>query len=230
MVEGSEQCDDGEMTPTAGDGCDGNCQVEKGWDCDMGMPTVCTPIMPETFSMGPGIGMDIPDDGYMGPLNTMACIQVPVTTQWTEIQSVRVTVGADHTWVGDLTIKVRSPAMTVARILSRPGMNEPADDGTDCIDGCNNNSDWGDGSNLGPNGPVNFFEGATDSAELMGSFIGGSTVCVNSGSPCDWDPAPDALTVFDAENANGTWEVCVGDAAPTETGSIDQVVLEILSY
>ncbi len=35
VVEGSEQCDDGEAIPDGGDGCSATCQLEAGWTCPL---------------------------------------------------------------------------------------------------------------------------------------------------------------------------------------------------
>jgi cysteine-rich repeat protein/probable HAF family extracellular repeat protein len=43
IVGGSEECDDGDITP--GDGCDASCQIETGWICE-GEPSVCTTQLP----------------------------------------------------------------------------------------------------------------------------------------------------------------------------------------
>ncbi|MFK5284051.1 DUF4215 domain-containing protein, partial [Lacticaseibacillus paracasei] len=32
-ITGTEQCDDGQATPTNGDGCSSTCQLEAGWTC-----------------------------------------------------------------------------------------------------------------------------------------------------------------------------------------------------
>jgi cysteine-rich repeat protein len=41
LIEGAEECDDGDTTP--GDGCDASCQIESGWTC-VGEPSVCSAI------------------------------------------------------------------------------------------------------------------------------------------------------------------------------------------
>lgn len=40
LIQGAETCDDGDTDP--GDGCDGSCQIEGGWNCT-GEPSSCTP-------------------------------------------------------------------------------------------------------------------------------------------------------------------------------------------
>ena len=42
VVEGMEQCDDGDQTD--GDGCSASCTVEPGWSC-AGSPSNCTSVV-----------------------------------------------------------------------------------------------------------------------------------------------------------------------------------------
>ena len=55
-VESGEGCDDGNTT--ADDGCDANCKVEDGWDCD-GEPSSCTAKCGD----GKVVGVEACDDG-----------------------------------------------------------------------------------------------------------------------------------------------------------------------
>jgi len=47
LIDGTETCDDGDITP--GDGCDATCQIETGWICT-GQPSVCSKITLPTLS------------------------------------------------------------------------------------------------------------------------------------------------------------------------------------
>lgn len=42
VIEGAEVCDDGNIF--SDDGCSSTCEVEAGWNCLVGEPTVCTPM------------------------------------------------------------------------------------------------------------------------------------------------------------------------------------------
>lgn len=42
IVDGAEACDDGDAS--SGDGCSASCQLETGWTCSAGAPTVCQSI------------------------------------------------------------------------------------------------------------------------------------------------------------------------------------------
>jgi cysteine-rich repeat protein len=60
MIRGTEACDDGDTS--AGDGCNGSCALELGWDCD-GEPTVCIEICGD----GRRVGTEACDDGNTNP-------------------------------------------------------------------------------------------------------------------------------------------------------------------
>jgi subtilisin-like proprotein convertase family protein len=151
----------------------------------------------------------------------MACASISVATVAgcpQTITSLNLVLGMNHTWVGDLVIKLVSPAGTTVTLMSRPGLAETADDGTGAP---GNNADLVNAS------PITFIQGATTSAESMGSS--GLVVCQGDGI-CQYAPNNGAapagnLTTFNGQTAAGTWKLCVGDAAPSDTGSIDQVKL-----
>lgn len=137
-------------------------------------------------------------------------------------------VSMEHTFIGDLTIKLVSPAGTIATVLSRPGLAEPADDGTDCC---------GNSSNLEIGGPITFSttNGLID-AETMGEPGPAGTdivVCTDDGE-CSFIPSPDSAfdtgdlsAIFDGEEAAGNWQLCVGDSAGLDTGNLTSAVLDL---
>ena len=160
----------------------------------------------------------IPDDAYDGTLASMACFNVTGPTG--VISDMSATLAIDHTWIGDLVIKVVAPDNTVLTLMNRPGFAEPADDGT---------GGFGDSSDLSVAAPINFANGAPTSAEDMGATIpGGDVVCTADGL-CDYAPAPGAgpgtdFSDFIGMNAAGTWQICVGDAGGGDTGQIDETL------
>jgi subtilisin-like proprotein convertase family protein len=128
----------------------------------------------------------------------------------------------DHTWIGDLVVKLVSPDGTVVTLMSRPGYAETADDGT---------GGAGTDDNLTRTAPVTFQGGATTSAEDMGLGDDNATVCEDDGI-CTYTANHGAaavgnLTTFVGKTIAGTWKMCVGDAAPGDTGTIDRVTLTI---
>ena len=202
MMTGTEACDDNNTANN--DGCSSTCTLE---------PTQTVTVM--------GLARTITDDGYTGALASMACVDVPVTAWYTPaITSMTVLTGIQHSWVGDLTIKVVHPDMTTVTLMSRPGVTEPTDNG-----GTAGNGATGLLSTLYP---PTFSQAAVTSAESMG--VGGGTVCLNNANNCVWLPANGSATAgtlanFNTKTSTGTWKVCVGDSNPQDTGSIDRIVL-----
>ena len=182
-------------------------------------------VEPDTPLRGGAI--PIPDNGYDGTLGSMACLTVPEAAQGS-VEDASVEVTMEHTWVGDLTIKLVSPTGTVATVLSRPGFDEPADDG----DGCCGNS-----SNLELGGPITFSttNGLID-AETMGEPGvpgNGIVVCTDDGE-CAFIPNPGSAidsgnlsTIFDGEEAAGNWQLCVGDSVGEDSGNLASAVLDL---
>jgi len=160
----------------------------------------------------------IPDNGYDGTLASMACFNVAGPSGI--ITDMSATVAIDHTWIGDLVIKVVAPDNTVLTLMSRPGFAETADDGTGCC---------GDSSDLSAAAPVTFANGAATSAEDMGATIAGNQVVCTDDGLCDYAPAPGAgpgtdFSDFIGMDATGTWQICVGDSVAADTGQIDETV------
>ncbi len=170
------------------------------------------------LASSPSSNIAIPDNGYNGTLGSMAPLSANVTLT-ERLTDVNVLVGINHTLVGDLVIKLVSPENTVVTLLSRPGLNESADDGTGI---------GGDSSNMLSSFPLTYDDEAPSlkSAELMGSTIGNGEVIGRDGmEPTDFIPARGAaiggnLSDFDGENSAGAWRLYVGDAASGDTGSL----------
>jgi len=221
-IIGGESCDDGNTT--AGDGCDAACHVETGYICT-GEPSICTAVTQVDYTQT-GLALAIPDNVYDGTLGSMACVSFAVPSTGTDtVGAAEVQIAMDHTWIGDLTIKVVSPANTVTTILSRPGYAETVDDGTGCC---------GDSSNLVVGSPVTFADSSANDAETMGA--GGDTTlnaCADDGI-CDFNPNPGAgpgtngFADFNSESTIGTWQVCFGDSVGGDTGTVDSVTLSLL--
>lgn len=164
-----------------------------------------------------GAGIPIPDDTYDGTIASMACMgtDVPDGT----VAAINVDLAVDHTWVGDLTVKVVPPGGTdadVMTLMSMPGLAESGDDGTDCC---------GDSSNMINTSAVNFADANPVDAEMMGASIDGDMFVCQDDAECSFFPNPDTgpgtnLAQFIGQPAGGTWQVCVGDSASGDTGFI----------
>ena len=161
----------------------------------------------------------IPDNAYDGTLESMVCIDV--TGEAGTISDLDVQVAVSHTWAGDLVIKLVSPSGEVLTLLSRPGLSENVDDGTDCC---------GDSSNLDMGSPLTFDDDAGVSAENMGASLDSSGVICQDDAECSFIPAPGSgpgtnLAQFNGQDGAGTWQVCVGDAGGGDTGDFDSAAL-----
>lgn len=137
-----------------------------------------------------GVSIPITVSGVAGKLKDLnfrfggsACSATPGAT----------TVGLDHTFVGDLSITLRSPSGTVVRLLHQPGANNEPSSGNNF---CNTVfDDEGGGSSI---------QTIADAANpYSGTFL-----------PLD------PLSVFQGENPNGTWTLNVADTVAEDTGSV----------
>ena len=167
------------------------------------------------------LALDIPDDGYDGSLGSMACVSLNVIDDGINFvdRIEEIKVGINHAQVGDLVIKVRSPGGVVSTLMSRPGFDEPLDDGE---------GNGGDKSSMKKNFPVTLRDAGLVDAEVMGV---GNVVCQDDGL-CDYFPNPGAgeglnLADFIGEPSDGLWDVCFGDAEPGQSGYVDAVTLVI---
>lgn len=168
---------------------------------------------------------------YNGTVGSMFCQDLVVPDDPINfIEDITVTVGLDHTWVGDLVIKLFSPEDKVLTIVSRPGFTEMTD-GT--MEEC-----CGDSSNLSAAYPLTFKDGAALSAENLGQAgnpmpTNNQIICKDDNiNPCEWSPFPGAgpgnnFSDFFGDTAAGTWRLCVGDGGPDDPGTLQSVKLEI---
>lgn len=103
------------------------------------------------------------------------------------------TVGLDHTYVGDLVVKLTSPQGTTVTLIDRPGATS----------GDNNGNNYCT-TTLDDDGAFTSIE-AVDLAlaPFTGSFLPAS-----------------ALSAFDGQNPDGTWVLNVSDNAGVDTGSV----------
>lgn len=185
---------------------------------------------------------DIPDDGYIGILDGndgtgtdagMACSNLDFSGEpASTVLDTWLEIGITHTWLGDLTVKVKSPDGSILPVLVRAegdnvGSNPPADDGEGCC---------GDSSDLDST-PITFVDGGATDAEAMGATITDTDFVCTTDGLCEYAPNPDVATGepnyitnfagFNGETANGVWEVCVGDGAAADTGTFDTVSFSI---
>jgi hypothetical protein len=166
----------------------------------------------------------MPDDGYTGLLASMGCVTLNVPGDGTDtVASVAVEIAAVHSWVGDVTFKVVSPAGTVVTLVSLPGSLEAADNGT---------GGSAESSDLVITSPITFSQLAVADAETMGNTIDGTQAVCEDDTICEFTPNAGAATAgtlasFAGESSVGNWQVCAGDSAAQDPGSIDAVTLSI---
>jgi subtilisin-like proprotein convertase family protein/truncated hemoglobin YjbI len=175
-----------------------------------------------------GLPLPIVDDAYDGSLASMTCADLEVPDDGINfVAGVEASIAADHTFVGDLVIKVASPDGTLTTILSRPGLAEGSDGPGECC---------GDNSNLSQATPLLFKNGGASDAEQMGAAVADSSdfVCDDEDPPivCEWNPAAGAgpgssFSDFDGLAAHGTWRVCVGDGSGGDSGTLFAASLAI---
>jgi subtilisin-like proprotein convertase family protein len=178
----------------------------------------------------------VTDDGYIG-LNDgndgtgadagMTCSTLDFSgSAIASVTDVTMDLALSHTWVGDLVVKVKSPAGTILAPLNRPGHTGP-DDGT---------GGPGDSANLASASPIGFDDDSTKTAESMGdeSALSSYVVCQDAPFNCDYSPSPDGafnsvanFAGFAGEDPDGLWEVCVGDAAALDQGTFASVTLAV---
>ncbi|MEZ4383619.1 MAG: hypothetical protein R3A79_19970 [Nannocystaceae bacterium] len=170
------------------------------------------------------VALDIPDSIYDGSIGTMACTTLEVVDpgdNFTFVNNVTLELGLNHTWLGDLVVKVISPDDVVHTVLSRPGLAEAADDGGDCC---------GKGADLISTSPLMFSDAGVTDAELMGAGLNNSQFVCQDDALCDYFGNKGAASggatfaeSFIGAGVVGNWQVCVGDAGNNDTGSIQSV-------
>ena len=222
VIGATEQCDD--MNTAFDDGCSSVCQVEPGWTC-VGTPSVCSAIEPVVVTKQ-GLAVGFLDDAYNGSLGSMVCVAVAVQTPYLAVQRVNASISLDHSWVGDVVMKLVAPTGEVATLLNRPGLAEGVDDG---------NGGGGDGSNFTATSPITFSPDGIDDAETMGDSLDGWGEVCEDDSRCLYQPNPDSAIDSGLDGLvglapSGTWQFCFGDAGPFDGGTVKAVTLTVLAW
>ncbi|HEY1012643.1 MAG TPA: proprotein convertase P-domain-containing protein [Herpetosiphonaceae bacterium] len=199
------------------------CAGDSG-DLDTGNFTWALVLIPQDGYTS-GVSGSIPDDGYVGGFGGagMRCSTINTTSPApgnTTVLGASVRVNLTHTWVGDLTMKLRSPSGTTLTFLNRPG-STAADDGGGAI---GNSANW--------SGALDFGDGFGPEAETMGNGLTTDQIVCTANGVCSFDPSPDtaaqppaAFSAFNGQPAAGTWTLCVGDSALGDTGTLNSWTL-----
>ncbi len=160
--------------------------------------------------------MDPYDDLYDGTLESMMQLSLEVADE-DIITDIDVHLDMSYTWIGDLVIKLESPSGRMVSLMSRPGFDEPADDGSGCC---------GDSSDLQFGRLYEYDDDAASSSETAGMEDDGCCVLpfrlYSSGFKEEF-----GLTTLEGEDPNGVWTMYVGQGAGGDTGIWDGFTLQI---
>lgn len=150
--------------------------------------------IPMSGSESSSIGGNIPDNNSTGATFTMN------VTENFSITDLNVNVNIAHTYVGDVTVSIKSPAGTSAIIIDRPGRTASGFgcSGNDIIATLDDEA----------SSPVED-ECASSVPTINGSFIPNNP-----------------LSVFDGENTFGVWELKVSDEAGGDSGTLNSWGIE----
>jgi subtilisin-like proprotein convertase family protein len=194
------------------------------------MVMMSSAVMAQTETQSSSPNVAIGDDLYMGTLANpegfgvaagMTCTTMTFSGGITNISDVEMDLALTHTWIGDLTVKLQSPAGTIVAPLVRPtgdATNPPLDDGSGCC---------GDSDDIA-GGVVNFNDGAATDAETMG--FGGAPGNITGPFFPNNDQAVQnagSFSAFAGEDADGVWTLCVGDSAGGDLGTLNSVSVTV---
>jgi len=171
-----------------------------------------------------GLQLPLADGAYDGSLASMVCHTFDVAADPDGVAyygDLALTVGLDHVWVGDLTLKLVGPSGHVLTVFNRPGGPQLPDDGSGCC---------GDSSNLDKAFPLTFKNGGAFAPANMGKTLGTNGIICKDDFECEFKPEPGAgpgldFTDFVGEPVEGAWKVCLGDSNPGDPGVLDALRL-----
>ena len=175
---------------------------------DLGVPTGAPSGSSSSFAFtGPrvaipdanGAGVDIPltVSGFGSALSNLT-FSLDGTSCTTAVGAT--TVGIDHSWVGDLVIKLTSPSGTTVTLVNRPG-------------GTGNSGNNFCQTVLDDSAPTSIQAVSSADAPFTGTF--------QPASP---------LAAFRGEAGDGTWVLNVSDNATSDTGGVQAFTLHLSGY
>ena len=114
------------------------------------------------------------------------------------VNDINVVFKTNHTWVGDISAKLKSPSGTEIQLFNRPGNGNCAGDGMDVI----------------------FDDAATNTAQQFVNTCGNNPAIAGTFKPAD------PLSTFNGQPTGGTWTLTVqdfvgGDAGPNSFASLN---------
>ena len=185
----------------------------------------------QSYVSGPGLAMPVSDDAYLGTLASMDAGVITVPSGVGTVGEVTVAVALHHTHIGDLVLKLQSPEGTVVTLMHRPLLSGVPDDGSGCC---------GDNASFNILYPIYFNDSAPSGvpAEQMGLDISDIAVFDIVGDPRNESPDNyipsagdlgglpgatllDSLSALSGEQAEGVWQLYIGDCRAGNTGMLD---------
>jgi subtilisin-like proprotein convertase family protein len=161
-----------------------------------------------------GMCVNLIDGGYDGTLESMQCFTVRAFDDRT-VPGLTLELGLVHERIGDLVVKLVTPAGDVVAMMSRPGLDEAVDDGSECC---------GAEGTITRTSTIRLDQTSSTSIEEA-SALAGESVCVDA-STCSYraDGGAAEGTVLFGDLTSvaiaGNWTVCIGDAGEGSTGSV----------
>ncbi|GEM_PF-2106689 len=177
----------------------------------------------ETFQFySDNVDISIPDNDYDGTFSSMVSKAITVSGIPSEMHFVKAENGIkiQHSWAGDLTVKLFDDVGFALGLMSRPGLIETADDGTECC-----------GANVLLDGTLIFDDDAALESEDLGDLgtpvpdnarVIPSKGAINS----SWETLQDFFGGMTPSQINGTtWYCAVGDSESGDTGTFNSAYL-----
>jgi len=167
----------------------------------------------------------IPDDAYNGNISSMVLKEVTISGIPDGMNYVTsyCYLNLTHTWSGDLTVKLFDDVGFALGLMSRPGLEETADDGTECC---------GTGVDLA--GSLLFNDDYDVSSEDLENF-GNPVPSMAHVKPSkgaivsSYDTLYDFFGAMSSTIMNGTsWYFGVGDAGSGDTGAFNSATLQLV--
>lgn len=191
-------------------------------DCRALNLTECT-VASVMETVTPAAPLAIMDNAYDGTIASMTCVDVVVaagTRGFVNNEAFGVQLAMDHSFVGDLVVKLVAPSGHVSTLMHRPGLVSPADNG-DLSGG--NNANWTSTH------PITLARGIGGfMSEALGNNLTTAQAPCRDSADCRFiGVAPVGPDEIEREPVAGTWRVCVGDAGPGDMGTITSVRLDL---
>lgn len=181
----------------------------------------CTSNAQSTYIFTKTENVAIPDNAYDGTASSMAFQSVEVSgiPAGKNFIDMQADVKLAHTFTGDLTVKLKTPADQFIALMSRPGYSETADDGNGCC-----------GSGADINGTVSFWDFSDTTSENiadLGSPVPDFALVQPSYGAIAVPPhipflADGSNELGDSSNFNGIWELFAGDSAAGDIGELQE--------